>query len=493
MKPFNLVCLLLFCGQTVLASSAIYSRNPQPSVKNNSTSNRVFSDDPLKAKVPPLPAGQVVYSNSGISSGESTKPKTAEPVIVAAPAAAPKNSSTAASSANTNASSAATTATARAATASDNSESPFGGLGTDMNSPFRRSNVAKIPAPASCEKRAGYWASQLEIAGDHYSPFVRAMSFFPYGWQQPKTTCNNQNEGSLLKVSREGSDKTDFYICIADEFICGAGLVHLKFLDKYLAASSNGLYSSEKVAVTDVYSYVLTAESKATRQASFKRYGYMVGGMQEGKPCYAEEEGKIIDVGINSEIVVCAKTAAAASVAKSSSSGAAGGSASAASASGSAVANNQNSCGPNWAQQGVFSCENSKQVQKICGCNPDGYQDSKLWNNLGGGCFSHTTGKSCTTDFASLTTEQKAAVAVGIAVSRAVASQQQQSASGGQASCGPNWPAMGTFWCNGGKQHQRICGCNPDGFQDSKLWINEGGGCFSHTTGKSCSADHDGA
>ncbi len=488
MKPLCFIFISIFAGQTALASSAIYSRNPQPSVKNNSSANRVFSDDPLKSKVPPLPAGQVVYSNSGISSGEATQPKKTEPVIVAAPAAAPKSTSASTNSNSTNSSSAASASVTAASAGS--SESPFTGIGTDMNSSFRRNNVAKIPMPANCEKRPGYWASQLEIAGDHYAPFVRAMSFFPYGWNQPKTACNNQNEGALLKVSREGSDKTDFYICIADEFVCGSGLVHLKYLDKYLTASSNGLYSSEKVAATDVYSYVLTAESKAARQASFKRYGYMVGGMQEGKPCYAEEEGKIIDVGINSEVVVCSKTASA-SVAKSSSSVASGGSASASS---SAVANNQNSCGANWAQQGVFSCENSKQVQKICGCNPDGYQDSKLWNNLGGGCFSHTTGKTCTTDFASLTTEQKAAVAVGITVARAVANQQQQqSASAGQASCGPNWPAMGTFWCNGGKQHQRICGCNPDGFQDSKLWINEGGGCFSHATGKTCSADHDGA
>lgn len=55
-----------------------------------------------------------------------------------------------------------------------------------------------------------------------------------------------------------------------------------------------------------------------------------------------------------------------------------------------------------------------------------------------------------------------------------------------EGNCGPNWPSMGTFWCDGGRQYQRICGCYPLGYQDSNLWVHESDDCYSHMTGNGC-------
>lgn len=53
--------------------------------------------------------------------------------------------------------------------------------------------------------------------------------------------------------------------------------------------------------------------------------------------------------------------------------------------------------------------------------------------------------------------------------------------------CGPNWPSMGTFWCDADHlQHQTICNCRPAGYADPTLWARQGEDCYTHYTGQGC-------
>jgi hypothetical protein len=109
-------------------------------------------------------------------------------------------------------------------------------------------------------------------------------------------------------------------------------------------------------------------------------------------------------------------------------------------------------CDSGWPSMGTFSCDGyGQQHQTICGCYPPGYMDTTLWADIGGGCFTHTTGASCITD------------------------------------CGASWGSMGSFWCDGaGLQHQQICGCYPPSYNDPSYWTDDGGNCYEHYTGTRC-------
>ena len=123
-------------------------------------------------------------------------------------------------------------------------------------------------------------------------------------------------------------------------------------------------------------------------------------------------------------------------------------------------------CGQQWDRVGEFSCDrDNSQRQTICGCRPPLFGNSSAWINLGviedKECYSHVTGMSC---------------------------GDTNLLRKGVLACSSNWQTSGSFTCdNSGMERQTICECSPPGADNPALWIKEGGGCYSHLTGRSCS------
>lgn len=124
------------------------------------------------------------------------------------------------------------------------------------------------------------------------------------------------------------------------------------------------------------------------------------------------------------------------------------------------------SCVGRWDRLGEFSCDsNNLQRQTICGCRPPHFDNPSFWTNVGAikdkECYSHVTGISCG--------------------NRDVAPESV-------IACSSNWQTSGSLTCDNSRiEHQTICECLPPGAEDPSLWIKEGGGCYSHVTGRSCS------
>ena len=122
-------------------------------------------------------------------------------------------------------------------------------------------------------------------------------------------------------------------------------------------------------------------------------------------------------------------------------------------------------CGSHWDRAGVFFCDSDNmQHQTVCGCRPPFFADPSSWTNLGvihdNECYSHVTGISC----ANKDVRREGVIA-----------------------CSSNWQTSGSFTCDdSGRERQTICECVPPGARIPALWTNEGGGCFSHLTGRSC-------
>src|SRR5436190_15145679 len=116
-------------------------------------------------------------------------------------------------------------------------------------------------------------------------------------------------------------------------------------------------------------------------------------------------------------------------------------------------------CGDNWARLRQFDCDaDGWQHQTVCSCLPQTHNDPAYWTNLGDGCYSHYTGAVCKSPAKPI------------------------------ASCGTNWPQLGSFTCDTvGMEHQTICACGPPMYSDLSRWNNLGSGCFSHYTGRTCS------
>ena len=123
-------------------------------------------------------------------------------------------------------------------------------------------------------------------------------------------------------------------------------------------------------------------------------------------------------------------------------------------------------CGQQWDRLGDFSCDrDNSQRQTICGCRPPLFDNSSAWIYLGviedKECYSHVTGMSC----GDTNLLRKAILA-----------------------CSSNWQTSGSLTCdNSGMERQTICECSPPGADNPALWMKEGGGCYSHLTGRSCS------
>jgi hypothetical protein len=129
------------------------------------------------------------------------------------------------------------------------------------------------------------------------------------------------------------------------------------------------------------------------------------------------------------------------------------------------------SCDATWIYEGNFWCENRQQHQEICACLPPGSGDSKLWNASQNGCFSHVTGKTCGAD---------------TAPARYYQISTPGTVMGFMAACSSNWANEGEFYCDDNKrENQKICNCQPPGYTNPQLWLEENG-CFSHMTGRSC-------
>jgi len=128
---------------------------------------------------------------------------------------------------------------------------------------------------------------------------------------------------------------------------------------------------------------------------------------------------------------------------------------------------NDSFCAARWDRVGKFSCDgNDLQHQTICGCRPPGFDTPSLWVNAGvlndKECYSHLTGVSC---------------------------ENRDFSPEGIVACSSEWQTTGSFTCDsGGIEHQSICGCLPTGAENPALWTKEGGGCYSHTTGRTCSS-----
>ena len=119
------------------------------------------------------------------------------------------------------------------------------------------------------------------------------------------------------------------------------------------------------------------------------------------------------------------------------------------------------------ANSGMFCNVQEHVIQFVCNEYPPYGGD---WVNQGNGCYHRDTHQYCNNPYGH-------DYPIG----------QGPNDPGYGPSCGPSWPTQGQFWCDQNRaEHQRICGCRPDGFNNPSLWVDENNGCFSHVTGRRC-------
>lgn len=128
-----------------------------------------------------------------------------------------------------------------------------------------------------------------------------------------------------------------------------------------------------------------------------------------------------------------------------------------------------------FAREGRFCNRFEQVIEYVCGYYPGGYG----WvNNPTDNCYHRDTGQYCPN---SSGWDYPLPAQPGYPTHPGYPDQP-----GYGATCGPGWQSMGQFTCINRQEHQRICGCRPEGFNNPSLWNDEHNGCYNHVTGRTC-------